>query len=149
MKYSSELLPLTRRALEAAETLLEQARAEVLARTDGGTAAALEREQFAAHALAWYATYAAALRQMLDWAGRLDAAGRLEEREQLILRAAFGEYLAQLAGGLAMSQGEIARPADLGIAAEAAALSADPAVARLTSEGNTDRLRRRLAELIA
>jgi (2S)-methylsuccinyl-CoA dehydrogenase len=149
MKYSSELIPLTRRALEAAETLLEQARAEVLARTDGGTAAALEREQFAAHGLAWYATYVAALRTMLAWAERLQASGGLGEVERLILQAAFGEYLAQLAGGLAMSQGEIVRPTDLGIDTPAAEFAAAAPVARLIREGNTDGLRRRLAELIA
>nr|WP_308219679.1 hypothetical protein [Azospirillum argentinense] len=32
-----------------------------------------------------------------------------------MLQAAFGEYLAQLDGGLAMSQGEIVRPADFGL----------------------------------
>jgi (2S)-methylsuccinyl-CoA dehydrogenase len=147
----TELLSLTRRALGAAEVFVESARAAVAARA-GGTQpdnAALEREQFAAHALAWYATYAAALRQMLGWAEGLHADGRLAERERLILAAAFGEYLAQMAGGLAMSQGEIARPADLGIEAAGAALAADAAVASLIREGNTDAARRRLAALIA
>jgi (2S)-methylsuccinyl-CoA dehydrogenase len=148
---SAELMDLARRAVGAAEGLVEAARRALLLRVGGGRLdmAALEREQFGAHGLAWYATYAAALRQMLEWAERLDAAARLQERERLILRAAFGEYLAQMAGGLAMSQGEIARPSDLGIAGEAAALTDDPAVARLMREGNTDRVRRCLAELIA
>src|SRR5450631_2834180 len=121
------LLPLARQALSAAEALVEEARMQIRdrvgARIDN---AALEREQFAAHGLAWYATYATALRQMLEWAERLEASGRSSEREHLILQAAFGEYLAQMSGGLAMSQGEIARPADLGIESAAAALSADP-----------------------
>jgi (2S)-methylsuccinyl-CoA dehydrogenase len=47
---------------------------------------------------------------MLGWAERLETQERLGEIERLILQAAFGEYLAQMAGGLAMSQGEIARP---------------------------------------
>src|SRR5882672_9647263 len=145
----AELLPLTRRALTAAETLVERARQAVLTATDGGKAEALERAQFAAHGLAWYATYAAGLRQMLGWAERLEISGRLGEIERLILQAAFGEYLAQMAGGLAMSQGEIARPADLGIEDAAAHFAADPATARLIREGNTDALRRRLAELMA
>jgi (2S)-methylsuccinyl-CoA dehydrogenase len=148
MIESSELLPLTRRALTAAETLVERARQAVMTATDGGKAEALERAQFAAHGLAWYATYAAGLRQMLGWAERLETSGHFGEIEQLILQAAFGEYLAQMAGGLAMSQGEIARPADLGIEDAAADFAGDPAAARLIREGNTDALRRRLSELM-
>ena len=69
----------------------------------------LEREQFAAHGFAWIATYVAALRQMRRWAERLRR-GKLGELELLMLQSAFGEYLAQLAGGIAMSQVEIVRP---------------------------------------
>ncbi|HZT18464.1 MAG TPA: acyl-CoA dehydrogenase family protein [Dongiaceae bacterium] len=145
----AELLPLARRALAAAETLVERARQSVSRRTAGGEAEALEREQFAAHGLAWYATYAAGLRQMLDWAERLEGAARLGEGERLILQAAFGEYLAQMAGGLAMSQGEIARPADLGIEGLAADFLASGGVGRFLGQGNTDPVRRRLAEIIA
>jgi (2S)-methylsuccinyl-CoA dehydrogenase len=143
-----DLLPLAHRALGAAESLVERAR-QAVADLTGGEAEALEREQFAAHGLAWYATYAAGLGQMLAWAERLQAAGGLSETERLILQAAFGEYLAQMAGGLAMSQGEVVRPADLGIEHAAAEFAADPAVARLMREGNTDALRRCLAALIA
>jgi (2S)-methylsuccinyl-CoA dehydrogenase len=78
-------------------------------------AAALEREQFAAHGFAWLATYVEGLRQLLGWAERLAAAGQLGEREQLILQAGFGEYLAQMTGGIAVSQVEIVRPADMGL----------------------------------
>jgi (2S)-methylsuccinyl-CoA dehydrogenase len=145
----AELFPLASRALTAAETLVERARQAVMTVTDGGKAEALERAQFAAHGLAWYATYAAGLRQMLGWAERLETSGSFGEIERLILQAAFGEYLAQMAGGLAMSQGEIARPADLGIEDAAADFAGDPAAARLIREGNTDALRRRLAELMA
>jgi len=102
---------------------------------------ALEREQFAAHGFAWIATYVSALRQMRRWA----EAGRAGELEQLILQSAFGEYLAQLRGGIAISQVEIVRPADLG--ADASALDA-PAVSKLIA-GNTSAVRLRIAELIA
>ena len=44
----------------------------------------------------------------------LNDAGQLGEAERLIATAGFGEYLAQLLGGIAMSQGEVVRPADLG-----------------------------------
>jgi (2S)-methylsuccinyl-CoA dehydrogenase len=151
MIESARLISVARQALNAAEALVEEARRSLRARVGGGRIdnAALEREQFAAHGLAWYATYATALRQMLEWAERLNASGRLAERERLILQAAFGEYLAQMAGGLAMSQGEIARPADLGIEKAAVALQADPAAGQLMREGNSAAARQRLAELIA
>jgi (2S)-methylsuccinyl-CoA dehydrogenase len=147
----AHLIPLARQALNAAEALVEEARASLRNRVGGGRIdnAALEREQFAAHGLAWYATYATALRQMLEWGERLEASGRFAERERLILQAAFGEYLAQMSGGLAMSQGEIARPADLGVESAAAALSADPGAAQLLRQGNSAAVRQRLAELIA
>ena len=43
--------------------------------------------------------------------------GKLGERERLILQLGFGEYLAQIVGGIPMSQGEIVRPSDLGLGA--------------------------------
>ncbi|HEY2891779.1 MAG TPA: acyl-CoA dehydrogenase family protein [Dongiaceae bacterium] len=144
------LFPLARQALTAADTLVEAARSGLQTRVGGGRIdnEALEREQFAAHGLAWYATYATALRQMLAWAEQRQDEKRLGEREQLILQAAFGEYLAQMTGGIAMSQGEIVRPADLGIEDQASALRADTAAARLMRDGNSAEVRQKLATLI-
>ena len=115
-------------------------------RVDG---AAMERHQFAAHGYAWMAAYVEALRQMLAWAGRLEAAGDLGELESLILQAAFGEYLAQIAGGIALSQGEVVRPHDMGV--DDAELHAfwTPAVATLTARGNTIAVRMAIAGLLA
>ena len=74
--------------------------------------ALLEREQFAAHGFAWIATYVAG--PAPDAAlGRSRA--RKGELELLMLQSAFGEYLAQLSGGIAISQVEIVRPGDLGL----------------------------------
>ena len=70
---------------------------------------ALDREQRATHGLAWLATYVEALRQMVRWGRSLERAKKFGEIEQMILLAAFGEYLAQLSGGIAMSQNEVAR----------------------------------------
>ncbi|MEZ5830095.1 MAG: acyl-CoA dehydrogenase family protein [Dongiaceae bacterium] len=78
-------------------------------------AAALDREQYAAHGFAWLATYALALRAMVDWATTLKKAGKFGEREQLILQLAVTEYLSQIRGGIPMSQGEIVRPGDWGV----------------------------------
>jgi (2S)-methylsuccinyl-CoA dehydrogenase len=122
-------------ALAAADALLARARGNLAVRvTKGGAvnAGRLDAEQIAAHGLAWMATYVAALRQLRDWALRLDRADALGEAQRLILAVGFGEYLAQLSGGIAMGQGEIARPQDLGLADEdLAPLRASPLVAGL------------------
>lgn len=107
---------------------------------------ALEADQYAAHGLAWVATYAQVIAQMADWAGRLDAAGTLTEMDALLLQIGLGEYLSQVAGGLPMSQGEVIRPADLGLDADR--LIQHPAVSVLIKSGNTDAARQRLTELI-
>ena len=148
----TDLLPRCAEALDAAERLAGAARtamaAEVMAdgRVDG---ARLDTHQFAAHGYAWLATYVEALRQMLAWARRLDEAGTLGEVERLILAAAYGEYLAQMAGGIAMAQGEIVRPADIGLSDEDVARFRTPAVAALIAHGNTDAARRAIAEAAA
>ncbi len=122
-------------ALGGAEALLAQARANLSLRVakDGAVdAGRLDAEQLAAHALAWMATYVAGLRQLRDWGLRLESAGELHEPQRLILAVGFGEYLAQLAGGIAMGQGEIARPLDLSLSdTDLAALRGSPLVAGL------------------
>ncbi|MCC7046638.1 MAG: acyl-CoA/acyl-ACP dehydrogenase [Alphaproteobacteria bacterium] len=139
-------------ALAAAEALGDAARRALSARVakNGAVdAAALEREQFAAHAYAWLATYVEALRQSLGWAERLKAEGKLGELETLMLAAGFGEYLAQIAGGIALSQVEIARPQDIGVDdAAVEAFRAAPAVKALIA-GNAAALRQRIGALIA
>jgi (2S)-methylsuccinyl-CoA dehydrogenase len=114
----TDLLSKCDSAVVAAEKFLASARISVAAKvtTNGKLdARAIDREQRAVHAFAWYATYVEALRQMARWARRLDGEKRFGEIERLILQAAFGEYLAQIAGGIAMSQGEIARPYNMGV----------------------------------
>ncbi len=153
---AARLLPLCQEALAAARAYGEAAHRSVamlvspppqdkIGKIDS---AKLERHQFAAHALAWTATYVEALTQMLAWAERLQAGGKLGELETLILQAAYGEYLAQLAGGIALSQGEIARHGDMGLAHDALRTLFAPAVTTLVASGNTPATRERLAELI-
>jgi (2S)-methylsuccinyl-CoA dehydrogenase len=77
---------------------------------------ALEAEQHAAHGLAWLATYVEALRQIADYAKRMDGEGRLGEMERLLAQIGAAEYLSQLSGGVMMSQGETARLHELGVA---------------------------------
>ncbi len=147
-----DLLPLCARALTAAEAYAAQARASVERLVAPGgklNANLLDREQRATHGLSWLTTYVTALREALGWAQRLAGSGRFGEREALICQAAFAEYLAQITGGLPMSQGEILRPSDLDMQAEASAFAADPSVAALTRNGAGNAVLMRLAELIA
>jgi len=146
------LLPLCAEALQAADALVAQATANVAQLVRGADGridpARLEAEQFAAHGLAWMATYAATLKETLHWAERLSAEGTLRELESLTLQAGFGEYLTQLESGIAMSQVEICRPQDLGLDAAALAPYRTQAVTTLMQRGNTAAVRSRIAALI-
>jgi len=117
------------RAAGAAERYLAAATAAVQARVapDGKPDAALiEQNQLAAHGLAWTATYVETLRQLAGYLHRMEAAGTLTDMERVLAGLALGEYIAELIGGLPMSQGELLRPRDMGVpAAAAAALEAD------------------------
>jgi len=53
----------------------------------------LEAHQALAHGFSWITTYIEALRQLLGWAERLDAAGQFGELEALILQAGYGNIL--------------------------------------------------------
>src|SRR5204863_6949055 len=70
------------------------------------------------------------------------------ELEELIVRLGFGEYLAQMLGGIPMSQGEIVRPGDLGLALEQVDARVTPAVEDLIATGNTAENRARLVALM-
>ncbi|OYX45068.1 MAG: acyl-CoA dehydrogenase [Rhodobacterales bacterium 32-67-9] len=141
-----ELLALTDAAAPEVAALLAEATDRLRGRVSANgrvSGAALEAHQFAAHALSWLATYAEALRQLSGWAGRIGAEGKLGEMEQLVLQIGCGEYLAQIAGGIPMSQGEVARLSDLG-------LSWEPGreAATLIAGGNTPAARARLVALM-
>jgi (2S)-methylsuccinyl-CoA dehydrogenase len=107
-----------------------------------------DSEQRATHGLAWLATYVEAIRQLGLYAQRLADAGSFGEIEELLLRIGAGEYLAQLLGGIAMSQGEIVRLSDFGLNAAAVAARVNPAVEHLIATGNTPARRARLMELM-
>ena len=134
------------RAAEALQATLLGALRHVM--RDGPADAALQREQARAHGVAWAATCIDALRQMLGWAQRLQARDALGELEALLLQAAYGEVLAQLSGGLPMSQGEVFRAASLDTAA-LSAFDTDPSVQRLRTAGFDAAARRRIAVLLA
>jgi (2S)-methylsuccinyl-CoA dehydrogenase len=139
-------------AVLAAEGLFANARASLRQRLggDGGRidGATLDREQRAAHGLAWFATYVEALRQMARWARALEGERRFGDLERLILEAAFGEYLAELAGGIPMSQNEIVRGSDMGLDDGEVAAFLTPTVRELIAAGTSPGIRAGIAELV-
>lgn len=147
----ANLTKTTAAALITAEDFLANVQHAVseLVLVDGRPSAELlEQHQFAAHGFSWITTYVEGLRQMQGWAERLDAVGKLGELEHLILQAAFGEYLKQLVGGIAISQVEIVRPSDLGVTDEAISAFHTVATKLLMAKGNTDAVRIKIAKLI-
>jgi (2S)-methylsuccinyl-CoA dehydrogenase len=141
-----ELLSLTAEAVPELKALREAAVVALRGRVapEGKVSgAALEAEQSAAHAVSWLATYVEALAALQDWAARLEAAGGFGEMEALILQIGFGEYLAQIAGGIPMSQGEVARLQDLGLTP-----GFGTAAESLMARGNSAAARTRLAALM-
>jgi (2S)-methylsuccinyl-CoA dehydrogenase len=136
----TELLDRCDRATASADALLAKAVAVVRAAKPG------DDGQRMSHALAWYATYVEALRQSARWARSLEGAGRLGEIERLILTAGFGEYLSQMAGGIAMSQNEIARPGDLGLTDSDVRAFWNEDIAALVQEGTSPTTRASIAD---
>jgi (2S)-methylsuccinyl-CoA dehydrogenase len=151
MPAGQELMTALHEAVTTLEALFADARRAVAARvTVEGRAMArvFDREQRATHGLAWLATYVEAVRQLGSYAERLADAGAFGEVEELLVRIGAGEYLAQILGGIAMSQGEIVRLADLGLSPSAVAARLTPAIDHLIATGNTAARRARLAELM-
>ena len=146
-----ELLPLLLEASDSVQALLADAAAAVRSKvSEGGklSSAALEREQHAAHGYAWLATYVESIRQLAAYSGRMIEAGRFGSLEEQLVRIGAGEYLAQLFGGIPMSQGEMLRLADLGLAEQKISARITPAIKTLIA-GNNTQARAEVAALIA
>jgi (2S)-methylsuccinyl-CoA dehydrogenase len=145
------LLTLTGDAIAPVEAILETARTKLRDLvTDNGRVsnALIEANQTASHGFAWLATYIEALRQMQNWAVKLDGEGKFSEVEALIHQIAFGEYLWQIYVGIPMNQGEILRLQDIGLNQLDMSVLMSPAVMTLTQTGNTQAARTRLVELM-
>jgi (2S)-methylsuccinyl-CoA dehydrogenase len=148
---SHDLVDMSAAAVDGLEAILADATAAVRARVsrDGRVVSRLvDREQRATHGLAWLATYVEAVRQLAAYGQRMHAAGRLGEIEELLVRIALGEYLAQVLGGIPMSQGEIVRPADLGLSGAALAARMTAPLEAMIAAGNTAEHRARLVQLL-
>lgn len=137
----TDFVALAKDAAAGAKALVAEATARVKARVTGSEgkldAGALEREQHAAHGLSWLATYGEAVRELADYAERLQGEGTFGETEALLVKIGVGEYLDQMFGGIPMSQGEIVRPTALGFTAAELASLRTPAIDAAIAEGNT------------
>jgi (2S)-methylsuccinyl-CoA dehydrogenase len=131
-------------AVAAAERLAHAAKVAVRQQLANANA---DEVQHAMHGLAWLSTYAEALRQLSSWYDRLESEGRAGELESLLRLAGFSEYLAQMAGGIPMSQGEIVRPGQLGVAADEVARFQSE-VAEIVDAGAEASIKARIAALI-
>ncbi|HMN82430.1 MAG TPA: acyl-CoA dehydrogenase family protein [Burkholderiaceae bacterium] len=125
------LLATLEQASASIDTLLAAATVAVRGRPAG------DAEQHAQHGYAWLATYAFALRQLAAWGRRLQERQHFGEVERLIVAIGSGEYLAQVFGGIPMSQCEIIRLEALGLDAATIAAARSDAVERLIATGNT------------
>ena len=133
-------------AVASADKILAAAKAGVRIKIQ--EAGGIDNAQHVGHGLAWLATTVEGLRQLHDWAARINGEGRFGEFEQLLLAAGFGEYLAQIAGGIPMSQVEIIRPEALGVP-RAELRRYEDAVVDVISEGGSEDVKARLGAMIA
>jgi (2S)-methylsuccinyl-CoA dehydrogenase len=146
-----DLVELAREASSVLDALLADATTKVRERVvvEGHVVGRLvDREQRATHGLAWFATYVEAVRQLAAYAARMAGDDTLGEVEDLIVRIGLGEYLAQVLGGIPMSQGEVARLSDLGLSPAQVAARVNPIAENLAANGNSAERRARLIELM-
>ena len=142
-----ELIELGREATTALDALLADAVIKVRERVvvEGHPVAKLfDREQRATHGLAWLATYVEAVRQLSAYTERMIGNGTFGELEENLVRIGLGECIAQIAGGIPMSQGEVVRPSDMGLTAAQVAARINPTLESLVASGNTAERRARL-----
>jgi len=146
------VFPRCEEALVALDHLMDDAKTNLSAKLikDGRIDRRLmEENQRAAHGLSWFATYVETLRETLGWARALQEEERLGTLELLILRIGFGEYLAQILGGIPMSQTEFVRLRDLGLSDDRIqALNSHGTIASLIEEGCDQNTRQALASHI-
>jgi (2S)-methylsuccinyl-CoA dehydrogenase len=146
-----ELIELGREATTALDALLADAVIKVGERVvvEGHPVSRLfDREQRATHGLAWLATYVEAVRQLAAYTERMVGNDTFGEIEEHLVRIGLGECIAQMVGGIPMSQGEVVRPSDMGLTAAQVAARVNPMVESLISSGNTAERRARLIELM-
>ena len=141
-----------RSAAVSAEGFVAQARLTIraLVSTDGKLdRKALDREQHAVHGFGWYATYSELFREVANWADNLDAEGKFSEVEALLAQLLIGEYAAQMLGGISMNQGEVIRPAQMGMDQAQIDSLRTPSISALMTFGGTQAVKTRIGTLLA
>ena len=106
----------------------------------------IETHQSVAHGVAWLATYAESVSQMVKWAENLSQEKKFGQPEQLLLQIGVSEYLRQIVGGIMMSQGEIFRLSDIGLNTLDLSEFQTEVVQELMSRGNTQDARTLLVD---
>jgi (2S)-methylsuccinyl-CoA dehydrogenase len=139
-------------ALASARKFESEVKSHVLDRvvSDGRLSGKLaETEQRLVHGTAWISTTVAALSALKAWAIQVDETEGFAGIDELVCQIGFGEYLAQLVNGVAMSQNEIVRPLEFGLDSAVQKLSSNDSVNTFLQEGNTATNRLELALLLA
>ncbi len=108
----------------------------------------LEKDQYLAHGLAWIATYVEGLNQFFNWAEDLKNNENFGEIEKLLLQIGFSEYIAQLRGGIFMSQSEIIRLDNFSLYEKDINKIFSKSTNFLQLNGNSDVARKRLITLV-
>ena len=114
----TDLLSITKMAFDELSNVLEKVKVLSSSKLENSGLTLrqfIDENQTFCHSLAWFCTYHTALKQMQKWSEKLQTKGQFGEIECLINQIAFSEYLAQIKGGIPMSQGEIVRLSNLGI----------------------------------
>ena len=115
----------------------DTARAQLTTPEGKADRTAFANHQHLAHGLSWLTTYLETLRETAEWAARLEADGKLGDIERLLAQILFSRYLAEIVGGIPMTQGEIIRPHELGTLTQVDALFGAPSVRTLITQGLT------------
>jgi (2S)-methylsuccinyl-CoA dehydrogenase len=148
-----DLTALLAGAADAAQAFVGAVRPAVRARIAGADGkpdrARADLEQHAVHGFGWYASYAELMRQVANWAARVEAEGAFSEVNALLAQLLFADYGAQLLGGIPMNQGETIRPAQLTDDLAALALLDAPPLRRLAGEGGTQAVKSAIAGHLA
>jgi len=140
-------------AADAAQAFVAVIRPTIRARIAGADGkpdrALADLEQHVVHGFGWYATYAELMREVANWAARLEAVRAFSEVDALLAQLLFAEYGAQLLGGIPMNQGETIRPADLTEDPVVIALLEAPPLRLLIHKGGTQAVKTAIARHLA
>lgn len=149
---TSALIDACQEAVGVVDQLLAKARVFIRQQVnpDGGRFdnAVLNANQHSLHGLSWLATYTEALRQMAEYAERMNVEGRFGDLEHLLTQVAFGEYLNQIAGGIPMSQSEFIRAHELGLSNDDLAPLQRGMAGQLLISGNSAEARAAILKLM-